>query len=114
MKTFGEKLREARKKQGLSQQKLAELLGLKNHNAISNWENNIAKPEADTLIKLAEIIKASTDYLLGTKTYTIPEESQTINIAMEDYIEYLTLKNEKLKQENQSLTENASVLPTKQ
>lgn len=37
--TFGERLKELRKKRGLTQKELAQLISAKN-NSVSNWEND--------------------------------------------------------------------------
>ena len=48
----------------MTQGRLAEMLGINREN-ISRWENNVAEPSRDNLIKLADIFKVSTDFLLG-------------------------------------------------
>ena len=63
---FGLRLRELREKKRLSQQQLADWLGL-TCSSISNYENNTQTPPADTLVRLADIYGVSVDYLLGVK-----------------------------------------------
>ena len=63
---FGLRLRELREKKRLSQQHLADWLGL-TRSSISNYENNTQTPPADTLVRLADIYGVSVDYLLGVK-----------------------------------------------
>ena len=63
---FGLRLRELREKKRLSQQQLADWLGL-TRPSISNYENNTQTPPADTLVRLADIYGVSVDYLLGVK-----------------------------------------------
>ena len=63
---FGLRLREPREKKRLSQQQLADWLGL-TRSSISNYENNTQTPPADTLVRLADIYGVSVDYLLGVK-----------------------------------------------
>ena len=63
---FGLRLRELREKKRLSQQQLADWLGLTRF-SISNYENNTQTPPADTLVRLADIYGVSVDYLLGVK-----------------------------------------------
>ena len=63
---FGLRLRELREKKRLSQQQLADWLGL-TRSSISNYENNTQTPPADTLVCLADIYGVSVDYLLGVK-----------------------------------------------
>lgn len=52
--TFGEKLYQLRKAQGLSQEALAEKLHT-SRQAISKWENNNGYPETEKLILLAKL-----------------------------------------------------------
>lgn len=64
---IAERLQELRKKEGYSQEKLAEMLGI-SRQAISKWESGQGKPEIENIIKLTEIYKVSADYiLLGEK-----------------------------------------------
>ena len=63
---FGLRLRELREKKRLSQQQLADWLGL-TRSSISHYENNTPTPPADTLVRLADIYGVSVDYLLGVK-----------------------------------------------
>ena len=63
---FGLRLRELREKKRLSQQQLADWLGL-TRSSISNYENNTQTPPADTLVRFADIYGVSVDYLLGVK-----------------------------------------------
>ncbi len=64
MKTFGERLELLIKKKQMNQPILAEKLGKKGRNVISNWVTGKAKPSADDLVLLAEILGTTTDYLL--------------------------------------------------
>jgi transcriptional regulator with XRE-family HTH domain len=111
METFGERLQHLLNKKSLKQKDLQTLLNKTGRNTINQWIHNRAKPQADDLAKISELLEVSIDWLLGTKAYPTPEEKSTVTIAMEDYVEYLSLKNEKLKQENQSLKENNNPLP---
>ena len=54
---ISERLQELRKKEGYSQEQVAEMLGL-SRQAISKWESGQGKPEIDNLIKLTEIYTA--------------------------------------------------------
>ena len=64
---FGENFKKIRKQTGLSQKKVAELLGVYQSN-ISDWENDISRPEYEKLIKLAEIYEVSLYELLNIET----------------------------------------------
>lgn len=76
-KTLGERIVAHRKRLGLTQDKLAELLGV-TAQAVSKWENNQSCPDITTLPKLAELFHTTTDELLGvdTKPETEPEEAE--------------------------------------
>ncbi|MBR1529212.1 MAG: helix-turn-helix transcriptional regulator [Oscillospiraceae bacterium] len=68
---FGSKLKELRKQSGLTQQQLAELIGV-TKSVISFYELKERSPSPDVLIKLSYIFHVSTDYLLGvTRNKTV-------------------------------------------
>ena len=57
------RLKELRKKNGISQLKLAMDLNM-NQNSISRYENGIREADYATLIKFADYFNVSIDYLL--------------------------------------------------
>ena len=61
------RLVELRKKQGLSQEDLADKLGI-SRQAVSKWERAEASPDTDNLICLAKLYGVSLDELLDTDT----------------------------------------------
>lgn len=61
--TFGEKLYQLRKTQGLSQEELAEKLHT-SRQAISKWENDNGYPETEKIILIAKLFSVSLDDLL--------------------------------------------------
>lgn len=61
--TFGEKLLRLRKEGGLSQEELAEKLGV-SRQAVSRWENEGVLPDCGNLLELSRLFGVSTDYLL--------------------------------------------------
>lgn len=61
--SIGSKIAAARKKQNLTQEQLAELLGV-TRQSVSRWESDAVYPETDKIIKLAEILNVNCDYLL--------------------------------------------------
>lgn len=61
---FGEKLQELRNKSKLSQERLAELVGV-SRQAVSKWENDLSYPDTKNLIRLSEIFNVSMDELLS-------------------------------------------------
>lgn len=60
---FSNRLRDIRKLNGLSQQQLADLIGV-SRQTLSKWETGVALPDVDNLISLAEALHVTTDYLL--------------------------------------------------
>ena len=56
--TLGEKLQELRKANKMSQEKIAESLGI-SRQAVSKWETGSSNPNTENLICLAEIFKVS-------------------------------------------------------
>ncbi|MGM9972996.1 MAG: helix-turn-helix domain-containing protein [Clostridiaceae bacterium] len=73
--TLGEKLAELRQKSGLSQDRVAELLGV-SRQAVSKWERDEAKPDLDNIVNLSNIYNVTTDYLLKEKQEKIQEEKK--------------------------------------
>lgn len=63
---FENRLKTLRIKKKLTQQQLADLLGL-TKSVISAYENGLRYPAYDVLIKIARIFKVSTDFLLGVE-----------------------------------------------
>ena len=68
MVEFKDRLRQFRQERELSAAQIAVVFK-KSEGAIRMWETGRAKPDADTLIKLAEYFECSTDYLLGLSEY---------------------------------------------
>lgn len=63
MKTFSEKLKEARKELGINQQQLADLVGISKR-SIAAYESTGTRPRGDVVKRLSAALKVSADYLL--------------------------------------------------
>ena len=61
--TFGEKLREARKKANLSQEEFARKAGV-SRSAVAKWESDRGMPDVENLKVIASLLNISLDYLL--------------------------------------------------
>ena len=61
---IGFKILELRKSLKLSQQKLADEIGV-SQKAIDFWEKDINEPKATYIINLAKFFNVTTDYILG-------------------------------------------------
>ena len=64
---LGKKIKQLRFKAGLTQEQLAEQLGI-GPQAVSKWENAVAMPDITTLPLLAEIFGVSIDDLFDLST----------------------------------------------
>jgi len=60
---LSEKIAEERKKNGWSQEELAEKLSV-SRQAVSKWESAQSVPDLQRVLRMAEIFGVSTDYLL--------------------------------------------------
>ena len=83
--TLGEKIYELRKRQGLSQEQLAEALDV-SRQSISKWEGNVTYPEPDRLVTISEYFHVSLDYLMKadiTEETLISAERDVINTTAE-------------------------------
>lgn len=96
---LAEKIMEERKRNGWSQEELADMLSV-SRQSVSKWESAQATPDLAKVIKLAELFGVSTDYLL--KDEIDPEKelptvsgTETIDVrtvSMEEANEFLSLK----------------------
>lgn len=59
---FGEKLYQLRRKEGLSQEKLAEMIDV-SRQAISKWEQGTVIPDTSNLVKLCNFFDVPLEYL---------------------------------------------------
>lgn len=66
MTIFTERLKELRLKKGLTQTELGEKVGVK-QNTFTNWEKGKREPSFENLIKLADLLEVSLDWLFGRK-----------------------------------------------
>ena len=61
--SFNEQLTKLRKRNNITQTELANLMNVKQY-VISSWETGRSEPNISQIIKLSDIFKISTDYLL--------------------------------------------------
>lgn len=75
---IGEQIKTARKAKGVSQEELAVRLGVVRQ-TVSKWENGMSVPDADVLIKIAELLDVPVRQLLGIE----PESGSVQDMAGE-------------------------------
>lgn len=68
---FPERLKTLREESGFTQQHLAEVLNLTS-GAVSHYENGTNEPTIETLIRIADILNVSVDYLVGNADANLP------------------------------------------
>lgn len=91
--TFGEKLKEARKESGLSQEQLAEKMCV-SRSAIAKWETDKGMPDVNNLKVMSQLLGVSVDYLLDDeKKISFNEIKEAINL--DDYEKTGRCRNKK-------------------
>ena len=75
--SLGERIKEQRKSCGLSQEKLAELVGV-SRQAVTKWETDQSAPSTEKLFKLAEIFGTSVDLLIKNDEQNTPTPAEQI------------------------------------
>ena len=74
---MGEKIREMRRTRGISQEKLAERLGV-SFQAVSKWERGETAPDTMLIPAIASFFGVSTDELFGFNLYEIEQSVRAI------------------------------------
>lgn len=69
---FSERLKKLRKDAGLTQVDVANKLGI-SQPAYASWERGIKKPTQENLVKIAQNLNVSVDYLVGNSQETLDE-----------------------------------------
>ena len=96
---FADKLIDLRKKNGWSQEELAEKLNV-SRQAVSKWEGAQSVPDMSRIIQLSELFGVSTDYLLkdnleqAEPTQESDEAGSSRTVSMEEANTFLTIKEE--------------------
>ena len=101
----GDRLRELRKERKLSQDKLGELAGI-SREQVNRYENGKAVPDFATIIKIADALETSIDYLVG-RTDEKPEifiAPATFTEVMKNQREYVPKFDSEPKEEKPPFT----------
>lgn len=75
---LGEKIYTLRNEKNLSQGNLADMLDV-SRQSVSKWENNIAVPDLDKIIKLSEIFGVTVDELVKENSETVLPKSDSVS-----------------------------------
>ena len=65
--SLNENIKRLRTSHGMSQVEFAKLVGVTKQ-CVSNWENDNVLPSIDMLVKIADLFKVRTDFLLGRES----------------------------------------------
>lgn len=96
---INENIKNARKAKGLSQEEMAVKLNVVRQ-TVSKWENGLSVPDADVLIRMAELLDVSVSELLGTEAESSAEQS--LSEELERLNEQLAAKNQREKRIGQA------------
>ena len=94
--TLGQKLKEIRKRFGLSQEQFAEIMNV-SRQAITKWENDGGLPDVSNLQELSKVFGITVDYLLNDENQ-LPALSMRKELDREKYKNKLTMYSEVLKE----------------
>lgn len=94
--TLGQKLKEIRKRFGLSQEQLAQIMNV-SRQAITKWENDGGLPDVSNLQELSKVFGITVDYLLNDEN-NLPALSMRKELNKEEYKNKLTMYREVLEQ----------------
>ena len=90
---IADKIIENRKKNGWSQEELAEKLGV-SRQSVSKWEGAQAVPDMKKIVQLSDLFGVSTDYLLRDEIETMtPSEAVSVDDGLgEDVVRSVTME----------------------
>lgn len=69
---FAERLKTLRKQVKLTQAQIAEKLNI-SQQAYASWERGVKKPTQENLVKIAQVLNVSVDYLVGNSEEKLDE-----------------------------------------
>ena len=92
---LADKIIALRKKNGFSQEELAEKLGV-SRQSISKWEGAQSTPDLERILEMSKLFGVSTDYLLKDEIeeteYISSEENTVPRVSMEEANSFLSVK----------------------
>ncbi len=71
--TLGQKIRQLRTSQNLSQKALGQLIGTTSA-TINRYEKDLRNPKLPVICRLAEVLQSNLDFLLGSSDFSLPSE----------------------------------------
>jgi transcriptional regulator with XRE-family HTH domain len=89
MKKYGERIALLREKHGMTQEDLASALGI-SRASLSHYETNRREPDHETITKIADYFRVTTDYLLGRTD----DAGKQLDPDVKDFVDSLELSDE--------------------
>lgn len=89
---LSENLKRIRKDNNLSQEQLADKLGV-SRQSVSKWESGLAYPEMDKVLQICKMFNLNIDELLNQNIKEVNETKQSknnINKFVDDFLDYIT------------------------
>lgn len=89
---LSDNLKKIRKDNNLSQEQLAEKLGV-SRQSVSKWESNQAYPEMDKVLQICQMFNLNVDELLNQNIKEVKEKKESksnINKYMDDFLGFIT------------------------
>lgn len=83
--SFAENLKTIRKKSNITQEQLADILGV-SRQAVSKWESEGGYPETETLLLLAKEMDVSLDYLFSERCHMVRSEKNKRVSKIDTYL----------------------------
>lgn len=92
MNQIGQRIKQLRRQQGLTQERLADHLGVTDK-AVSKWECGLTAPDLALIMPLARILHVSADELLGGKKEETDAKRLEYDERYTNYLKYDTREN---------------------
>ena len=92
MNQIGQRIKQLRRQQGLTQERLADYLGVTDK-AVSKWECGLTAPDLALIMPLARVLGVSADELLGGKKEEVDAKRLEYDERYTNYLKYDTKEN---------------------
>ncbi|WP_049518554.1 helix-turn-helix domain-containing protein [Streptococcus parasanguinis] len=92
---FAERLKTLRKQVKLTQAQIAEKLNI-SQQAYASWERGVKKPTQENLVKIAQILNVTVDYLVGNSDEKIENELDNVEFLFRMNSKGLTEKEKEI------------------
>ncbi len=106
---FADKLIELRKKNGMSQEQLAEKMNV-SRQSVSKWESASSVPDLNKIIVLSDIFNVSTDYLLKDEIEELPSKDVSYSVDLPNDVSVRSVSMEEASEYLHTIKDNAKNL----